>query len=94
MNEFSFGHEETRLEELLRLSALEPAHRPEFYKVLMESDIFVLGKPSDSTPPDEEQTVHLEAQSTIDIIHWETLGPGLEQSLVCESPALVTEIQT
>ncbi len=35
--------EEDKLEEVLRLAADGPAHRPQFYKAFLESQIFVLG---------------------------------------------------
>ncbi|HEB59770.1 MAG TPA: enhanced serine sensitivity protein SseB [Gammaproteobacteria bacterium] len=35
--------EENRLESLLRLAIGEPAHRPEFYRVLLDTEVFILG---------------------------------------------------
>lgn len=35
--------EPDRLEELLRLAAADPGHRPEFYAALLQADVFVLG---------------------------------------------------
>lgn len=35
--------EENKLEEILRLAADEPAHRPRFCEVLLSSQVFLLG---------------------------------------------------
>ncbi len=43
---------ENRLEALLALAAEEPAHRPEFYRVLLESEVYVI---SDLEQKDEGQ---------------------------------------
>lgn len=60
--------DETHLEELLRLAAKEPAHRPEFYQVLLESDVYVLGT-AGSGP---EGPVTLAEGSTIELQNWES----------------------
>lgn len=62
--------EENKLEEILRLAADEPAHRPEFCEVLLASSIYVLGH-TGMTESDEEEEVNLEAGSNIQIQHWE-----------------------
>lgn len=59
---------ESKLETLLRLAVTEPAHRPEFYQVLLESSLWVLGHAEENT--DGEQ--HLQPGSAITIQHWET----------------------
>lgn len=59
--------EENKLEELLRLAAAEPAHRPQFYEVLLSSQIFVLGT---TGAPGTDGEVNLEAGSKIQIQHW------------------------
>lgn len=59
---------ESKLETLLRLAVSEPAHRPEFYQVLLESPLWVLGH-ADQTADGEQQ---LDAGSAITIQHWET----------------------
>ena len=59
---------ENKLENLLRLAADEPAHRPEFYTLLMESDVFVLGT---TGQPGAGGAITLEAGDRIQIKHWE-----------------------
>jgi len=58
---------ENRLEELLRLAADEPAHRPAFYKALLTSDVFVLGR----TARCNEGKLTLKSGSQIELQHWE-----------------------
>lgn len=60
--------EENKLEEILRLAALEAAHRPQFYEVLMCSQVFVLGTAGIQSAGGETT---LEAGSSIQIQHWE-----------------------
>ncbi len=60
--------EENKLEEVLRLAADEPAHRPQFYQVLLESQIFVLGTTEQESSDGE---LGLEAGSKIQLQHWE-----------------------
>ena len=59
---------ENKLEALLRLAADEPAHRPEFYNLLMDSEVFILGNTSQAGGSDP---VTLEAGDHIQIKHWE-----------------------
>lgn len=59
---------ENKLETLLRLAATEPAHRPEFYQLLLESPLWVLGHTDNGV--DGEQQV--ESGSAITLQHWET----------------------
>lgn len=59
---------ENKLETLLRLAADEPAHRPEFYNLLMDSEVFILGNTSQAGDSDP---VTLEAGDHIQIKHWE-----------------------
>lgn len=58
--------EENALEHSLRLAADEPAHRPDFFKTLLSSTIYVLG-----TTGTGEGPAHLEAGSNISIAHWQ-----------------------
>lgn len=58
---------ENKLEQLLRLAATEPAHRPEFCRVLMASPLFVLGDTGD----DAEGERQLLEGSSLSIQHWE-----------------------
>lgn len=60
--------EENKLEEILRLAADEPAYRPQFFEVLLSSDLFVLGT---AGLPDTDGELNLEAGSKIQIQHWE-----------------------
>ncbi|AWB58280.1 enhanced serine sensitivity protein SseB [Colwellia sp. Arc7-D] len=60
---------ENKLEALLRLAADEPAHRPEFCSVLLQSTIFVLGDTGEQ--PTELDEIDLLAGSKINIQNWE-----------------------
>jgi SseB protein C-terminal domain/SseB protein N-terminal domain len=60
--------EENKLEEILRLAADEPAHRPQFCEVLMNSQVFLLGT---TGVKDTDGTMDLKAGSTIEIQHWQ-----------------------
>ncbi|QGY30178.1 enhanced serine sensitivity protein SseB [Pantoea cypripedii] len=51
-----------RLEEVLKLAATEPAHRPEFFQLLLEADIWV---------PGESSAQQFDATTPIDLQHWE-----------------------
>jgi hypothetical protein len=59
---------ENKLEELLRLAADEPAHRPQFCEVLMNSHVYLLGS---TCEPGTDGEVNLEAGSKIQIQHWQ-----------------------
>lgn len=56
-----------RLEEVLKLAATEPAHRPEFFELLMQASVLVPGE-----SPDE----FVDASSAVDLQHWEKEGGG------------------
>lgn len=60
--------EENKLEEILRMAADEPAHRPNFCEVLLNSQVFLLGATAE---PGVDGEVNLEAGSKIRIQHWE-----------------------
>ncbi|WP_033575656.1 enhanced serine sensitivity protein SseB [Dickeya chrysanthemi] len=60
--------EENNLEKILRRAADEPAHRPEFYRVLMESQVFLLGSTDEAV---QNGKVNLKAGDKIQIQHWE-----------------------
>jgi hypothetical protein len=64
--DFVDGASETTLERLLRQAASEPAHRPEFYKTLLNSNVFVLGTAGRGNGSHE-----LEGGSKIKIASWE-----------------------
>jgi hypothetical protein len=59
--------DENVLEAALELAAAEPANRPEFYRLLLESTIFVLG----SSGQLHEGLVTLKAGTKVEIQHWE-----------------------
>lgn len=58
--------QENSLETSLRLAADEPAHRPEFYRTLLGSTVYILG-----TAGVAQGHVNLEAGSNISIAHWQ-----------------------
>ncbi len=60
--------EENELEKILRMAATEPAHRPQFCEVLMNSQVFLLGTTGMVTT---EGVAHLDAGDTIQIQHWQ-----------------------
>src|SRR3989442_7817161 len=61
--------EENALELALMLAASEPAHRPEFFRLLLESTVFVLGS-SGQLPEGLEGRVTLEAETKVEIQNW------------------------
>lgn len=56
-----------RLEELLKLAATEPAHRPEFFQLLLSSDAWI---------PGESTAEVLDASTPVDLQHWEKEDGG------------------
>jgi len=62
--------EENELETALRLAADDPAHRPEFERLLLESKILVLGASDPSVGNDGV----LRAGSKLDLTHWQEEG--------------------
>ncbi len=59
---------ENRLEEMLRLAVADPGHRPEFYRVFLESKVFVIAShlgSAGATGP-----VRLEAGERLSILSW------------------------
>ncbi len=58
---------ENRLESLLRLAATEPAHRPEFNKLLLQSPLFVLGEAEQEANDDGL----VPEGSNLGLLHWE-----------------------
>lgn len=61
--------EESKLEQLLKLAATEPAHRPEFYSVLLDSTVYILGDTGQA--PEANGKIQLEAGSKLAIQHWQ-----------------------
>ena len=51
-----------RLEEVLKLAATEPAHRPEFFQLLLAADVWV---------PGESTETQFAADTPVDLQHWE-----------------------
>ena len=60
--------EDSVLEIALELAASEPAHRPEFYRLLLESTIFIIG--SSACEQLEEGPVTLKANTQIQVTNW------------------------
>ena len=60
--------EDNVLEIALELAASEPAHRPEFYRLLLESTIFIIG--SSASEQLEEGPVTLKANTQIQVTNW------------------------
>jgi hypothetical protein len=60
--------EDNVLEVALELAASEPAHRPEFFRLLLESTIFILG--SSGQLDGEEGVVTLKAKTQIQLTNW------------------------
>jgi hypothetical protein len=58
--------EDNALELALMLAASEPAHRPEFFRLLLESTVFVLG----SSGQLDEGSVTLKAKTQVQIQNW------------------------
>ncbi|NKI75857.1 enhanced serine sensitivity protein SseB [Dickeya sp. CFBP 2040] len=56
-----------RLEEVLKLAASEPAHRPEFFSELLEATVYVLGHSEDAMSGENS----LQADSELQLQHWE-----------------------
>lgn len=59
---------QNKLEEILVLAATEPAHRPEFFKELMDATVFILGQ-TDDLAEGENNVLH--AGSNVQVQHWE-----------------------
>ncbi|OON37577.1 enhanced serine sensitivity protein SseB [Izhakiella australiensis] len=85
-----------RLEEVLKLAATEPAHRPEFFQLLMESSVLV---------PGESQQAFIDADSAVDLQHWKkesgesvipffTSEAAMAQAVSEEQPYLIMPVRT
>ncbi len=64
MTDIKMNNLNPRLEEVLKLAATEPAHRPEFFTLLMESSAIVPGQRAGGEGPVMEETA-------LDLEHWE-----------------------
>ena len=60
--------EDNVLEIALQLAASEPAHRPEFFRLLLESTIFILG--SSGQIEEEEGLITLKKNTPIQVTNW------------------------
>ncbi|MFI8416609.1 enhanced serine sensitivity protein SseB [Serratia sp. NPDC078593] len=59
---------ENTLERLLKLAVNEPAHRPSFFRELLDSTVYILG---DSDQVSQEGEIALNADTPVNIQHWE-----------------------
>lgn len=62
---------ENLLEEVLQLAVHEPAYRPQFYAVLMTSQVYIIGQANEATDDGDGEEL-LEAGSNIQIQHLES----------------------
>lgn len=87
-----------RLEEVLKLAAVEPAHRPEFFSLLMDASVVV---PGESAQPGTA----IDAATPVDLQHWEkddgtsvipcfTSVSALEQAVSSEQAYLIMPLRT
>nr|WP_024965388.1 enhanced serine sensitivity protein SseB [Pantoea sp. IMH] len=87
-----------RLEEVLKLAATEPAHRPEFFSLLLEASVWV---PGESAGEQENIT----ATTPVDLQHWEKEEGGsvipfftslsaMEQAISTDQPFVVMPVRT
>lgn len=87
---------QNKLEELLAQAAGEPAHRPAFFRELMDATVFILGQTDD---PDDSGEKILHAGSNVQIQHWEKADgssaipffsslEALQQAVTQEAPFL------
>ncbi|PKH21833.1 enhanced serine sensitivity protein SseB [Enterobacterales bacterium CwR94] len=88
-----------RLEEVLKLAATEPAHRPEFFSLLMDASVLVPGERSDSS-----ETV-MDASTPVDLQHWEkedgntvipffTSETAMAEAVKTEQPYVILPVRT
>ncbi|OMQ21747.1 enhanced serine sensitivity protein SseB [Serratia oryzae] len=59
---------ENQLERLLKLAVSQPAHRPAFFRELLDSTVYILG---DSEQVHQEGEITLNAETPVNIQHWE-----------------------
>ncbi len=88
----------SRLEEVLKLAATEPAHRPEFFSLLLDASVVVPGESAQSGQA-------IDASTPVDLQHWEkedgtsiipffTSAEALEQAVSGEQAYLVMPVRT
>lgn len=80
-----------RLEEVLKLAATEPAHRPEFFTLLMEASVWV---PGESVEQADAELQHWEKEDGTSIIPFFTSEQALQQAVTEEQPFLVMPVRT
>jgi len=87
-----------RLEEVLKLAATEPAHRPEFFTLLMEASVVVPGESAEAGSA-------IDASTPVDLQHWEkddgtsvipcfTSVSALQQAVSDEQAYLIMPVRT
>ncbi|MEI2267191.1 enhanced serine sensitivity protein SseB [Erwinia sp. CGal63] len=80
-----------RLEEVLKLAATEPAHRPEFFKLLLDASVWV---PGESAEQVDVSLTHWEKEDGTSIIPFFTSERALQQAVTEEQPFLVMPVRT
>ncbi|MBV4367957.1 enhanced serine sensitivity protein SseB [Erwinia sp. BNK-24-b] len=83
-----------RLEEVLQLAATEPAHRPEFFALLLDASVWVPGKSAEQSATDEVELQHWEKDDGTSIIPFFTSEQALQQAVTEELPFLVMPVRT
>lgn len=64
---------ENELERLLKLAVMEPAHRPAFFRELLDATVLILG---DSEQVQQDGDITLNADTPVNIQHWEKQDGG------------------
>ncbi|EPH2852543.1 enhanced serine sensitivity protein SseB [Serratia nevei] len=64
---------ENELERLLKLAVTEPAHRPAFFRELLDATVLILG---DSEQVQQDGDIALNADTPVNIQHWEKQDGG------------------
>lgn len=89
------NHTNQRLEEVLKLAATEPAHRPEFFSLLMAASVWVPGEQKHTDPePAEVDLQHWEREDGTSIIPFFTSLTAMEQAVTSAQPFLVMPVRT
>lgn len=80
-----------RLEEVLKLAATEPAHRPEFFELLLDASVWVPGENAEEA---DVTLTHWEKEDGASIIPFFTSEQALLQAVSDEQPFLVMPVRT
>ncbi len=84
-----------RLEEVLKLAATEPAHRPEFFSLLMAASVWVPGEQQQAdAEPAEVDLQHWEKEDGTSIIPFFTSLTAMEEAVTSAQPFLVMPVRT